>query len=109
MFGVKLSSTEISVTGSFPVPYVGLAAGGQLADRLWLKGNFKVIKVNAGGYDALHSDYSMNAAFRLNPHVADYEWFVDLGYRGVKYNFEGQGDKAEIKYTGPTLGIFSRF
>ncbi len=123
-FGVKFSKSDINVSGvdnvlntrleagwseTFPLPYLGLNAGAQVADNLWLKGNFKIIKVNAGGYDALHNDYSVNAALRLNPHSTDTELFVDLGYRGVKYDLEGEGDKAEIKYTGPTLGLFARF
>lgn len=122
-FGVKFSKSDISVSGvdalnarleagwseTFPLPYLGLNAGVQVADNLWFKGNFKIIKVNAGGYDALHNDYSVNAALRLNPKAKDTEWFVDLGYRGVKYDLEGEGDKAEIKYTGPTFGLFARF
>ncbi|MDD2998320.1 MAG: hypothetical protein EOM80_01490 [Erysipelotrichia bacterium] len=123
VFGIKFSNSEINLTGadalggrieeswseSFPLPYIGLAAGGQISDNVWLRGNFKVIKVNAGGYDALHNDYSINAALRLNPKSTETEWFADVGYRGVKYDLEGEGDKAEIKYTGPTLGVFARF
>ncbi len=65
--------------------------------------------MNAGGYDALHNDYNLNAALRLNPSSTGTEWYADLGYRGVKYDLEGQGDKAEIKYSGPTFGLFVRF
>lgn len=122
-FGVKINSSEISVSGrdalgvrleeswseAFPVPYLGLAAGGQLSERLWLRGNLRIIKVNAGGYQAMHNDYSLNAALRMNPGKASTEWFMDIGYRGVRFNLEGEGDKAEIRYTGPTLGTFVRF
>ena len=123
MFGVKFSNSEISVSGadalnarleagwseSYPLPYLGLNAGTQVSDNLWVKGSFKIIKVNAGGYDALHNDYNLNAALRLNPSSTGTEWYADLGYRGVKYDLEGQGDKAEIKYSGPTFGLFVRF
>ncbi|MDD3146025.1 MAG: hypothetical protein PHD82_01875 [Candidatus Riflebacteria bacterium] len=123
MFGIKFSNSDISVSGvdalnarleagwseSYPLPYLGLNAGTQVSDNLWLKGSFKLIKVNAGGYDALHNDYNLNAAFRVNPNSKDTEWYIDLGYRGVKYDLEGEGDKAEIKYSGPTLGVFARF
>ncbi len=123
MFGIKFSNSDISVSGvdalnarleagwseSYPLPYLGLNAGTQIADNLWVKGSFKMIKVNAGGYDALHNDYNINAALRLNPKSKDSEWYVDLGYRGVKYNLEGEGDKAELKYSGPTFGVFARF
>lgn len=124
IFGVKFSNAEISVKGndtvtnayvdekwdeSFPVPYIGLAAGGQIGDNLWLKGYLKYIKVNAGGGDAMHNDYGINLALRVNPNNKDTEWFVDLGYRGVKYDLEKDGDKADLRYTGPTFGIFARF
>ncbi|HNX74378.1 MAG TPA: hypothetical protein PLM07_07040 [Candidatus Rifleibacterium sp.] len=123
MFGVKFSNSEISVSGadalnarleagwseSYPLPYLGLNAGTQISDNLWVKGSFKIIKVNAAGYDALHNDYNLNAALRLNPKSTSSEWYADLGYRGVKYDLKGQGDKAEIKYSGPTLGLFVRF
>jgi len=125
IFGVKFSNAEINVSGNentvigaalsekwdetFPVPYFGLAAGGQIGDNLWLKGYLKYIKVNAGGADALHNDYGINLALRLNPGNKDTEWFVDLGYRGVKYDIEKDGDKADLRYTGPTFGVFARF
>ena len=125
IFGVKFSNSEISVKGNettvaaayieekwdetFPVPYFGLAAGGQIADNLWLKGYLKYIKVNAGGADALHNDYGINLALKLNPNSKDTEWFVDLGYRGVKFDIEKDGDKADLRYTGPTFGVFARF
>ncbi|MBU1107704.1 MAG: hypothetical protein KKB51_13615 [Candidatus Riflebacteria bacterium] len=125
LFGVKFSNAEIKVTGNdttvgaayieenwdetFPVPYIGLAAGGQLADNLWLKGYLKYIKVNAGGADALHNDYGINLALRLNPNHKDTEWFVELGYRGVKYDIEKDNDRANLRYSGPTFGAFARF
>lgn len=125
IFGIKFSNAKISVSGSentivgayieenwdetFPVPYLGLSAGGQLADNLWLKGYIKYIKVNAGGADALHNDYGINLALRLNPNHKDTEWFVDLGYRGVKYDLEKDNDKADLRYSGPTFGLFARF
>lgn len=127
LLGVKFSQADINVVGqsdptvvipvryeeswsqSFPVPYLGLAAGGQIADNIWLKGFVRYIKVNAGGNDATHADYGVNAALRLNPRAVDTEWFVDLGYRGVKYDLKNDGDKADLRYTGPTLGVFARF
>lgn len=128
LLGVKFSKAEINVAGqsdpatviipvryeenwdeSFPVPYLGLAAGGQIADNLWLKGYVRYLKVNAGGNDATHADYGVNAALRLNPKARGTEWFVDLGYRGVRYDLKSDGDKADLRYTGPTLGVFARF
>jgi hypothetical protein len=127
MLGVKFSSAEVSVAGrentlaaaylqdswseDFPVPYLGLAAGGQLAKNVWLKGHLKYMNVNAGGNDALHADYGINLALKLNQNstVDETEWFVDLGYRGVKYDVDSGNDSAELRYTGPTLGIVARF
>lgn len=127
LLGVKFSKAEINVAGqsdplagpvvtfnenwdeSFPVPYIGLTAGGQIADNLWLKGHVKYLKVNSSGTDATHADYGINAALRLNPKAEGTEWFVDLGYRGVRYDIKSDGDKADLRYTGPTLGLFARF
>lgn len=123
MLGVKFSSAEVNVVGrentaaaaylqdswseDFPVPYLGLAAGGQLSQNLWLKGHLKYITVS----DALHADYGVNLALKLNPNssVQETEWFVDLGYRGVKYDVDSNNDSAELRYTGPTLGVVVRF
>lgn len=127
LLGVKFSQADINVVGqsdpaviipvryeeswsqSFPVPYLGLAAGGQIADNIWLRGSVRYIRVNAGDIDATHADYGVNAALRLNPRAVDTEWFVDLGYRGVKYDLKNDGDKADLRYTGPTLGVLARF
>ena len=126
MLGVKFTSAKVSVAGrnpttnayqqdswseDFPVPYLGLTAGGQLAKNLWLKGHLKYISVNAGGNDALHADYGLNLALKLNPNsgVEETEWFVDLGYQGVKYDVDSDSDNAELKYSGPTLGVMARF
>ncbi len=126
--GIKFSKADIDIAGrsdpakvavavnyneswseSFPVPYLGLAAGGQIADNIWLKGYIKYLNVNRSGDSASHTDYGVNAAFRLNPHSPNTEWFVDLGYRGVRYDLESNNDKADLKYSGPTLGVFARF
>ncbi len=123
LFGIKFSSSDIRVTGAdavggriesrwseeYPLPYLGLSAGAQISNYVRVKGTFRVIRVNAGGYDAMHNDYNLNAALRLNPNSTGTEWYVDLGYRGVRYNLEGEGDKAEIKYSGPVFGMFARF
>ena len=124
LLGVKFGSAEISAAGSdnttgayvedswsedFPVPYIGLAAGGQLSKNVWARGYFKYISVNAGGNDALHHDYGINVALRLNPDSPDTEWFVDLGYKGVKYDVDADNDNVDLKYCGPTLGVFARF
>lgn len=135
MIGVKFSSAKVSVEGrentvaaaylkdswseDFPVPYLGLTAGGQLSENLWLKGHLKYLNANAGGNDALHADYGINLALKLNPagnkrgkriqNQSETEWFIDLGYRGVKYDVDSNNDSAELRYTGPTLGIFARF
>jgi hypothetical protein len=124
MVGVKFSEAFISVSGQnvagtayfedswsekFPVPYLGITGGGQLSKNLWLKGHIKYIKVNAGGNDALHHDYGINLALKLNPNSESTEWFVDLGYNNVKYDVDSDNDNAELKYCGPTLGIVARF
>lgn len=124
LLGVKFGSAEISASGrdnitnayiedswseDFPVPYIGLAAGGQLSKNVWARGHFKYISVNAGGNDALHQDYGINVALRLNPDSPDTEWFVDLGYKGVKYDVDADNDNVDLKYCGPTLGVFARF
>ncbi len=124
LLGVKFTDLDLSVTGvepltnayvrnswseSYPVPYLGLAAGGQLGDNFFLKGQIKYINVNAGGADMQHFDYGINAALRLNPNSKDTEWFIDLGYRGVKFDGDSDGDEAEVKYRGPTFGIVARF
>lgn len=124
LVGVKFTDLDLAVAGnepvtnayvrnswseSYPVPYLGLAAGGQLGDNFWLKGHIKYINVNAGGADMQHYDYGINAALRLNPHCKDTEWYVDLGYRGIKFDGDSDNDKAEVSYSGPVLGIVARF
>ncbi len=126
--GAKFSNAEINVYGrsdpatviipvryeeswseSFPIPYFGLSAGGQISEKLWLKAGVKYMRVNFSGNNASHADYGINAAFRLNDAVSGAEWFVDIGYRGVRYDVNSNGDKADLRYTGPVLGVFARF
>ncbi|GAB4284350.1 MAG: hypothetical protein Kow0029_30870 [Candidatus Rifleibacteriota bacterium] len=125
LFGVKFSDAEVSVSGrentvagaylqdswseTFPVPYIGIAAGSQLSKNLWVRGYLKYVNVNAGGNDALHQDYGINFAYKLNSAENQTEWFVDLGYKGVKFDVDTGNDDAELSYSGPTLGVFARF
>jgi hypothetical protein len=57
----------------------------------------------------LHHDYGLNLALKLNPDSVDTEWFVNLGYNNVKYDVDADNDSAELKYSGPTLGLVARF
>ena len=122
LVGVKFNKAEVDVAGasggvvaqsswdeSFPVPYIGLAAASQVADNLWLKGQVKYININFSGNDAKHHDYSLNLAYRINSEINDTEWYVDVGYRGIKYDVETDDDRAELSYCGPTFGVFARF
>ncbi len=124
IFGLKFSESKINVTGyetgtsayvnqswseSFPVPYLGLGAGGQLAKNLWLKGQIKYMNVNAAGNDVMHYDFGINAALRINPNATNTEWFVDLGYRKIKFDADTDSNNAELSYSGPTLGLVARF
>lgn len=121
--GVKFCKSEVRVSGesagvaaggswseSYPLPYLGLSGGGQISDHFWLKGQVKYMNLKVSGVDALHQDYSINLAYKINPRsVSDAEWFVDLGYRYIKYDIEESNDRAELTYGGPTFGIFARF
>lgn len=125
LFGLKFSSAQISLSGrentfasaylenswseEYPVPYIGVAGGGQFSKNVWIKGFLKYVSINAGGNAALHHDYGINIALKLNQNSRNIEWFVDIGYRGVKYDFNNGSDKAELLYNGPTLGAFARF
>lgn len=124
IIGVKFNEADLDITGtdsvskariseswneSFPVPYIGLAGASQLSERFWVRGQIKYININASGNDAMHSDYGINFAYRLNQTGDNTEWFVDLGYRGIKYDVETDDDKAELSYRGPTFGVFARF
>lgn len=125
MIGVKFNEADLDITGtekkaakttiseswseSFPVPYIGLGGAGQLSENLWVRGQIKYINVNASGNEAKHSDYGINFAYRLNQNSENTELYVDLGYRGIKYDVDTGDDRAELSYRGPTFGIFARF
>lgn len=125
MLGAKFSSAQISLAGrensfagaflknswsqDFPIPYFGVAGGGQLGKNLWAHAFLKYMNLKGGSNAALHHDYGINVAMKLNQNSRNIEWFVDLGYRGVKYDLTSDKNKAELTYNGPTLGMFARF
>ena len=124
LVGVKISDSSINVTGfqpvtnarlenswseTFPIPYIGLAGGTMLSKHFWLNGQIKYMNVNASGNDVKHFDYGIKASYQINQKHDDTQWFVELGYRNVKFDGESDNDKANFSYSGPTLGISARF
>lgn len=121
--GIKFVNTELNVSGrdalngiisggwdqNFPVPYIGLGAGGQLSDNIWLRGEIKYMSINAGGGNIRHHDVDIGAAIRLNPGSRSSEWYATLGYRNFHMRGEKDEDLARIGYRGPTFGIMGKF
>ncbi len=124
MLGIKFSQADLDVAGyapvtnayttgswseSFPIPYLGIAAGSQVAKNLWLDGHLKFISVNAGDGSVRSMDFDLNAALRLNPQQKDTEWFATVGYRSFNIDGEADKDNVNVGYRGPTFGLLARF
>lgn len=95
---------------TIPVPYIGVEAGTYIGERVYLKGYYRYLKLNnVKDYDAEHSDYDVSLSYRLSGTDCDQDIFLDVGYRQVVYDVEGDGKDVELKYKGPYVGLEFRF
>ncbi len=129
LLGIKASKMDFSIEGqatengvpiagihqeskseTIPVPYLGVEAGTFLGDNLYLKGYFRYLKLNnIKDYDAKHSDYDISLSYKLSNKEGNQDIFIDVGYRQVVYDVEGEGNDVELKYKGPYVGLEFRF
>ncbi|MEW6711743.1 MAG: hypothetical protein AB1403_18115, partial [Candidatus Riflebacteria bacterium] len=125
MLGVKFGSAKVKLSGrentiaaaflrdtweqDFPIPYLGVSAGGQLSRNVWLKGHLQYVNIDGGGNSALHADYGVNVAVRLNPNSQNTELFFEIGYSAVKFDFDNDSDSGLLQYRGPKIGFMARF
>ncbi len=105
-----LGEVHESKSETIPVPYIGVEAGTYLGDNLYLKGYFRYLKLNnIKDYDAEHSDYDVSLSYKLSNKDGNQDIFLDVGYRQVIYDVEGDGNDVELKYKGPYVGLEFRF
>lgn len=102
--------TSESKSETIPVPYIGVEAGTYLGEKVYLKGYYRYLKLNnIKDYDAEHSDYDVSLSYKLSGEGCDQDIFLDVGYRQVVYDVEGDGNDVELKYKGPYVGLEFRF
>ncbi len=105
-----LGEVHESKSETIPVPYIGVEAGTYLGDNLYLKGYFRYLKLNnIKDYDAKHADYDVSLSYKLSNKNGNQDIFMDVGYRQVIYDVEGDGNDVELKYKGPYVGLEFRF
>ncbi|MBF0406642.1 MAG: hypothetical protein HQM10_04765 [Candidatus Riflebacteria bacterium] len=117
-YGIKVINSELNVSDkvrsdrwnvTFPFPYLGLAGGTKITDRLLLDGHFKFISLNYGDSDLNSHDFDMSMSYKLNPYTHDTEWMAMLGYRNFHIKGDNEDDSVKLYYRGPTFGIVGRF
>lgn len=124
MVGVKISDMEFKIAGEdnlgnkvsekyskvIPSPYVGLEFGSYFCDDLYLKASIRYLKLNdIKNYDVKHCDYDVALSYKVNYDKLDQDIFVDVGYRQVAFDVDGEGNDVELKYKGPYIGVEWQF
>ena len=130
LLGVKASQMEFAINGeatevstgavigqysedkkeTIPVPYIGVEFGSYLGDALYLKGYVRYLKLNnIKDYDAKHCDYDVALSCKLSKKECANKLFLDIGYRQISYDVEGEGNDVELKYKGPYAGLEYQF
>lgn len=124
MLGVKISDMEFNIAGednlgnkvsekyskTIPSPYVGLEFGSYFCDDLYLKASIRYLKLNdIKNYDVKHCDYDVALSYKVNYDKLDQAVFVDVGYRQVVFDVDGEGNDVELKYKGPYIGVEWQF
>ena len=105
-----MAETHESKSETIPVPYIGIEGGTYLGEKVYLKGYYRYLKLNnIKDYDAEHSDYDVSLSYKLSGEGCDQDIFLDVGYRQVVYDVEGDGNDVELKYKGPYVGLEFRF
>lgn len=121
ILGVKSSKMEFRLNGidsltlnprseeyskTLPVPYVGLEFGSYLSDDLYFKATARYLSLNnIKDYDVKHCDYDVALSYKVNSQNNNSDLFIDLGYRQVVYDVDGDGNDVELRYKGPYVGI----
>lgn len=126
LLGVKVSKADLSIKGrnpatnsyqegswdeTFPIPYIGVAAGVKISPLIWLEGSLKYISVNVSNGEVKSVDAEINAAVKLNQSKAktETEWLLMLGYRRFSIDGDSDNDNINIGYRGPIFGLICRF
>ena len=120
MLGVKASDMEFRLSGkdefnntisedyskTLPVPYIGLEFGSYLNDNMYFKGLVRYLKLDdIKDYDIKHCDYDVALSYKLNGKNCDKDLFIDVGYRQIVFDVDGEGNDVELKYKGPYVGL----
>ncbi len=95
----------------FSVPYLGVEGNAKLSGNVTLNGSVKYFSLNRSGASGRLTDFDVALLFGRDyaKEPAGTEWYGTLGYHFFLLHGEADNDSAETRYSGPTLGIESRF
>ncbi|MEW5992925.1 MAG: hypothetical protein AB1744_00830 [Candidatus Zixiibacteriota bacterium] len=95
----------------FPMPYLGVECNARLSKTVTLSGSAKWFSVNRSGTAGRITDIDIALLFGRDyvKEPANTEWYGTLGYRFFSLHGEADTDSAELRYSGPTIGLESRF
>lgn len=96
---------------NFGVPYLGFEGNTKLSDNVTLNGSLKYFSLNGSGASGRLTDFDVALLIGRDyaKEPAQTEWYGTLGYRFFLFHGEADNDSAEIRYSGPTFGLESRF
>lgn len=124
ILGVKASDMEFKIAGednlgyyksekyskTIPVPYIGLEYGSCFRDDLFFKATVRYLKLDdIKDYDVKHCDYNVALSYKVNSERINQDLFIDVGYRQVVFDVDGEGNDVELKYKGPYIGVEWQF
>lgn len=95
----------------FSVPYLGVEGNAKLSGNVTLNGSVKYFSLNRSGASGRLTDFDVALLFGRDyaKEPAGTEWYGTLGYRYFLLHGEADNDSAEVRYSGPTFGIESKF
>ena len=110
LVGAQPEYKYLDESETIPVPYIGVEAGTYLGEKVYLKGYYRYLKLNnIKNYDAKHGDFDVSLSYRLSGNDGNQDIFLDVGYRQVVYDVEGEGKDIELRYKGPYIGLEFKF
>ncbi len=90
---------------TIPLPYIGVEYGTYMGEEFYFKANAHFFKANIKDYDAKNVDFDACVSYMLSRNDGNQDIFLDVGYRYIDYDVEGEGNDVELKYKGPYVGL----
>lgn len=101
----EIYDADSDYSKTIPLPYIGVEYGTYIGEEFYFKANAHFFKANIKHYDAKNVDFDACVSYFLSRNDGNQDIFLDVGYRYINYDVEGEGNDVELKYKGPYVGL----